>query len=68
MGIKLYVWQGARGGWLCHCPVLEIGGTGNTRSEALRRARSEADNEARMIFGTGIEVVEGSPPPMEDWA
>ena len=63
--LKLHVWRG-RDVWLARCPALGFGSTGPTRHEALRQIRAEVDRDAEMIFGAGIEVVEGPPPPMED--
>jgi hypothetical protein len=63
--VKLYLWRG-RNAWLAQCPALEIGGSGRTRDEATRAVRKQADYDARMIFGAGIEVVEGPPPPPGD--
>jgi hypothetical protein len=65
LSVRLYVWRGLHA-WLAQCPELEIGGSGRTRDEATRKVRKQADYDARMIFGAGIEVVEGPPPPMED--
>jgi hypothetical protein len=64
MSVRLYVWRGFHA-WLALAPALELGATGPTRNEAMRAVRVQARRE-RQLFGTGIEVVEGKPPPMED--